>query len=396
MDRHFRGFLSAALILNGLALASLAGQSGTIDPGCAELSLSVEGLLKDGKPLAMRLITALGAVQGVTAVDPPDVKVAVGGTIDGRSIRAVVNGAGKSPGTLTLDIAIDGAKLSGTYSGTWNKVAVTGAVSGAARPGKGILEGDPKPPLELVKASYFGTSENDDFEGAAAGPDGCLYLAGNAGAPIRQLPGGVAPVAFGGPAAEPLCGCGFVLKLSPDASKVLAYAEFGKGILHATAVAVADKGVYVGGYAYDALEPLLAERKGLMTAYPLRTEQKLIQEGKMLEANGFPAGATDSLAGRPGLGRLGAPCVLRFSADLKTLENGTYLEGWQQIYDKFRICGRLKGRFHEYFWQPINICPLRSGDVVVAHDGGYFRMLTDKDREAARKLASPEDQAALL
>jgi len=32
----------------------------------------------------------------------------------------------------------------------------------------------------------------------------------------------------------------------------------------------------------------------------------------------------------------------------------------------------------------------------VAHDGGYFRMLTEKDREAARKLESAEDQAELL
>jgi hypothetical protein len=93
--------------------------------------------------------------------------------------------------------------------------------------------------------------------------------------------------------------------------------------------------------------------------------------------------------------------VLRFSTDLKTLESGTYLEGWQQVYDKNRNCGRdaagnRRGPFQEYFWQPVNICVLKDGDVAVAHDGGYFRTLTDKDREAAAKLDTAEDRAKLL
>ena len=256
-------------------------------------------------------------------------------------------------------------------------------------------------PLELVKASYFGTAGDDNFEGAAVGRDGCLYLVGNAGARVRELPGGAAPVTLGRKTAAPLCGLGFVMKLSPDASKVLSYVQFGKGILHATAVAVTDKAVYIGGYASDAMEPLLKQRKGFLTGYPLRTEQKLIKAGKMLEANGRPANTPDPIGGRAWLGRLGAPCVLRFSTDLKTLETGTYLEGWQQVYNKNRQCGRnrdgkRRGPFLEYFWQPINICALESGDLAVAHDGGYFRMLTGKDREAAGKLASAEDQAGLL
>jgi hypothetical protein len=254
----------------------------------------------------------------------------------------------------------------------------------------------PPPALEWVKASYFGTSSNDNFEGVAVGPDGCLYLAGNAGTHLRALPGGVSPTQFGADETASRCGCGFVLKLSPDASKILACAEFGMGMLHATAVAVTDQGVYVGGYASDALEPLLKDRQGWKTAYPLRTEQKRIREGTMQEANGFAADKPDSLQNRPWLGRLGAPCVLRLSMDLKTLENGTYLEGWEQVYDKNRKCGRQKGRYQEFFWQPIDICPLKSGDVVVSHDGGYFRMLTDSDRALAARLENPADRAKLL
>lgn len=246
------------------------------------------------------------------------------------------------------------------------------------------------PPLRLLKASYFGTEANDNFEGAAVGPDGSLYLVGNAGVPNGRPVRGLKPVRVGRATTEPRCGCGFVMKLSPDAAKVLAYAEFGKGILHATAIAVTDKGVYVGGYASDGLEPLLKGREGLISQYPLRTEQQLIADGKMMEANGFPPGRRDSIGNRPWLGRLGAPCVLKLSSDLKALESGTYLEGWQQVYDKYRVCGHrrkgLKGAFREHFWQPVNICPLKSGDVVVSHDGGYFRMLTDQDRKQALEL----------
>ena len=258
-----------------------------------------------------------------------------------------------------------------------------------------------EPPLEWVKASCFGTAKNDNFEGAAAGPDGSLYLVGNAGMSIERLPGNTTPVKFGNEAADARCGCGFVMKLSPDASEVLGCAEFAGGILHATAVAATDKAVYVGGYASDGLEPLLKERAGLMAGYPLRAEQQFIKDGKMLEANGLPPDKPDPIGDRPWLGRLGAPCVLRFSTDLRELQGGTYLEGWQQVYDKNRNCGRdaekkPRGPFREFFWQPINICPLKDGDVVVAHDGGYFRMLTEKDREIAAKLEDEKDRAAML
>jgi hypothetical protein len=255
------------------------------------------------------------------------------------------------------------------------------------------------PPLELTKASYFGTSGNDNFEGAAVGPDGALYLVGNAGAAVERLPGNAAPVRLGNAVADAQCGCGFVLKLSPDASAVLGYAELGKGILHATAVAVAGQSVYVGGYATEGLEPLLAEKPGMTRKYPLRELLEIVKAGKFLEATGNKE-AKDPLVGRPGLGRAGAPCVLRFSADLKELQAGTYLEGWQQVYEKHRNCGRdrggqRRGPFLEYFWQPINICPLKDGDVAVAHDGGYFRLLTEKDRELVAKLEKEEDRAKL-
>lgn len=280
---------------------------------------------------------------------------------------------------------------------TWRPACAVMALLAAlaAAPSRG------EPPLAVLRSSTFGTEANDNFEGAAVGADGALYLVGNAGLPLGDLPGGVTAVTLGSDAADPRIGCGFVLKLAPDAARILACTQLARGVLHATAVAAARDAVYVGGYATDGLEALLKERPGLIREYPLRGEQKLLAEGGMMAANGLPSDKPDPLEGRPWLGRLGAPCVLRFSADLQTLEGGTYLEGWQQVYDKNRQCGRdrdgkRRGPFQEYFWQPIDICPLPAGGVVVSHDGGYFRILTDADRAAAAGLESAEARDGML
>lgn len=77
--------------------------------------------------------------------------------------------------------------------------------------------------------------------------------------------------------------------------------------------------------------------------------------------------------------------MLRFAPDLKAITAGTYLEGSQQVWDKFR-CKTIRPREmypREFFWQPTSLAVLKSGDVLVCHDGGYFRLLTDKDRQLA-------------
>jgi len=240
-----------------------------------------------------------------------------------------------------------------------------------------------EPPLKLLTASFWGTAEDDDIQGAAQAPDGTVYLVGNVGAAAKDLPGGVAATVLGERAAEPKCGRGFVAHFSGDLSQLLHYAELADGIALFTTAQANEHGVYVSGYASDALEPLLQGKPGLMTKYPLAAEAQLIKEGKILEATGLKD--KDPIAGRPGLGRYGAPCVLRFTPDLKAVTAGTYLEGWQQVWDKFR-CKTI--RPHEtfppdYFWQPTALGLLKSGDLVVCHDGGYFRLLTDQDRRIA-------------
>ena len=238
-------------------------------------------------------------------------------------------------------------------------------------------------PLELLAAGFWGTAEDDDIQGAAQAPDGTVYVVGNIGAAATNLPGGVAPTVLGERVAEPKCGRGFVAHFSADLGKLLHYAELAEGIAIFTTAQVSAGGVYVSGYASEGLEPLLAGKSGLMTKYPLAAEARLMKEGKMLEANGLTD--KDPIAGRPGLGRYGAPFVLRLTPDLKTVTAGTYLEGWQQVWDKYR-CKTIRPHATfppDYFWQPTALALLGSGDLVVCHDGGYFRMLTDKDREVA-------------
>jgi hypothetical protein len=138
-----------------------------------------------------------------------------------------------------------------------------------------------------------------------------------------------------------------------------------------------------------------------MREYPLRKEIALVEEGKWREAVGEDASKPDPIPeSRHGqLGRYGAPCVLRLSADLKTVECGTYLEGWQQVWTKHRTYNRVRDpetrekRFiyvpEEHSWQPTHLALLRSGAVVVCHDGGYFRLLTAEDRALVKEVGDP-------
>lgn len=251
-------------------------------------------------------------------------------------------------------------------------------------------------PLRLVQAAFFGTESDDDIQGGCSAPDGTIYIAGNTGASQTNVPGGAKPSRFGGDSATPRCGHGFVARLSADGSNVLAYAEFGKGILSLTTVQANTQGVYVAGYATDALEPLLKSVPGLMRDYPLRKEVRLVEEGKWVEAVGEDTTKPDPILeknhGR--LGRYGAPCVLRLSADLSKMECGTYLEGWQQVWTKHRQIGRTRRKkmimvSPESSWQPTHLAVLRSDEVLVCHDGGYFRLLTPEDRALVDKSGVP-------
>lgn len=238
-------------------------------------------------------------------------------------------------------------------------------------------------PPEIVTATYFGTAGNDDLQGAAVAPDGTIYVAGNTGAAMKELPGGMAPKVFGAAVKEPKCGRGFVAHLSADGKKVLAYVEFAEGVALLTSVEVNAAGVYASGYASEGLETVLGDVPGMTRKFPLVEELADYATAKA-------AGAEDKIGDRPGLGRYGAPFVVRFNGDLTKLEAGTYLEGWQQVWDKKRVTKQgqqMMGGYQEYFWQPTSLALLKSGDVIVSHDGGYVRRVTAKDKELAERFA---------
>jgi hypothetical protein len=76
-----------------------------------------------------------------------------------------------------------------------------------------------------------------------------------------------------------------------------------------------------------------------------------------------------------------------------SLTAGTYLEGWQQVWDKKRVAKpgkQMLGGYQAYYWQPTDLGLLNGGDIIVCHDGGYFRPLTEKDKALAK------DDAKLL
>lgn len=231
--------------------------------------------------------------------------------------------------------------------------------------GERTAEAPGGPPIEVVTASYVSLAGDSDLEGAAVGPDGSLYLVGNAPAPA---------------AGEEGCGSGFVARLSNDGRRVLRRADFPPGSVILTTVAAGAGGVYVAGYASERFEVLFASFPGFLREYPLRADL----EAAAREA---AAGKKDPIAGRPGLGRRGAPCVVRFPADLSTPESATYLEGWQQVWEKVRVYRKGQenvGNFVEHFWQPTHVAILEGGDVLVCHDGGYFRVLDEKDEKLAK------------
>jgi hypothetical protein len=234
--------------------------------------------------------------------------------------------------------------------------------------------------MEIISASYFGSAADGDLQGAAAAPDGSIYVVGNSSTLTETPLDGISVTQFGSPAKSPRCGCGFIAHLSPDGKHILHYAQFSPGVVIFTTAQASGNDVYVSGYGSAELEGVLKNHPGLIREFPL------VQEIKSFEQE-TANGKVDKIAGRPGLGRYGAPCVLRLSADLKTLRSGTYLEGWQQVWDKKRVSkqgSQMLGGYQEYFWQPTSLAILKDATLLVCHDGGYFRMATGKDRELAK------------
>jgi len=85
-------------------------------------------------------------------------------------------------------------------------------------------------PLTLLTASFWGTDRDDDIQGAAAAPDGTVYVVGNTGEASSRLPGGIVAKVFGQPAAEPRCGRALVAHFNADLTRLLHYTELAEGI----------------------------------------------------------------------------------------------------------------------------------------------------------------------
>jgi len=225
----------------------------------------------------------------------------------------------------------------------------------------------------------MGTRGQDDLQGVACDGE-AIYVAGNTGEAQTNGPDGVKIVRFGQDAKSPRCGVGFVARLTIDGKSVTHYAEIGAGTGIMTSVVATREAVYVSGYANEQLEPLIKDVPGLMRTYGLPRASETVTEGRSTGAS------------KPGLHKHGAPFVLKLSKDLSRIEAGTYLEGWQQVWEKQRVIQTKptwKSWPREYFWQPTTLNVTAGGDVVVTHDGGYDRENTPEDLAAAKQAKDP-------
>jgi len=236
---------------------------------------------------------------------------------------------------------------------------------------------DDDAPVRIVAATAFGTAGEDRLEGAAFADDGSIYVTGTVGgeldieaATLFGKPVAPRPHAYKHrrtgkelPAAQ--YGHGVVIKLSDDGTKVLASAVFTRGVCQLTSVVVSNHGVYVSGYATVGIEPLIADLGGLRSE--TTTQQYAINPYIYKDHH-----TDDAYDHRRDV--RGNPFVLRLSHDLKRIEAGTVLEGWQSMWHVPRPLGEDR-------WQPVDLDLTADGDVVVVHDGGYQAPLRDGQRE---------------
>ena len=349
-------------IFIALGLTALAVVAADLDLNNAAWTLMLGNAL-DGKAVTLVVTTRYGRFTSAAVTAPPKTTATLAPTVptlDDKHLRGDLTlRLNDKPVTFSLDATVADNAVTGTYTGVVGDAKANGAITGTVA---AIRENSN---ISLVTASFFGTAGDDDIQGGGAAPDGTIYLVGNSSESIMAVPGGVAATRLGTDIAEPRSGHGFVVHLSADGSKVLAYTEFGAGILSLTSVQANKQGVYISGYATDGLEPLLKNVPGLIRDYPLRKQVQLLADGKWVEAVGDNLTNTDPIPEKKSgqLGRYGAPCVLRLPADLSKVECGTYLEGWQQVWSKGRQVTKVNKSailITEYSWQPTHLGLLRS------------------------------------
>ena len=239
-----------------------------------------------------------------------------------------------------------------------------------------------QPPLKLLTASFWGTAEDDDIQGppkprwhrlsrGQRRRGGERFSRRRGGESVRRAHGAI----------QVWAGVRRAFVPRPQPSAPLRGTRRGYRDFH-------DSG---GEWERRVCQRLCGRRTGTLAERQAVVAAEVSARDRGAAHPGRPDARSQRADGqRPhrGAARTGparAPCVLRFSPDLQSITAGTYLEGWQQVWDKDRVKTiRPREMFpKEYFWQPTSLGLFKSGDIAVGHDGGYFRLLTDKDRQLA-------------
>ena len=207
--------------------------------------------------------------------------------------------------------------------------------------------------VRLISATPFG--DDGRAEAVTFGPDGTLYVVGRSARPLGPIPAGLKALDLAEPAKGWTYGRAFVARFSGDGKTLLGLATFADGACLLTSVAAGPGGVYVGGYASEAMEPLVAPHGGLRVKGDWSQRQYRLYT---------PSEHHDEPRRQDSSDQRGVPMVLRFDAALTGLQAATLLEGWQSTW-------HVPRPLREDVSQPTLLGLLDGGDVVVCHDGGY-------------------------
>lgn len=195
------------------------------------------------------------------------------------------------------------------------------------------------PIIRYRAGGRIGFAGDDDLQGGAFGPDGAIYLAGNAATPLPSLSGAhgknacrAAEVLPNLAPADSPYGSAFVVRLGAE-GRPDALAVFPTGRFFLTSVVATTEAVYAGGYFYpdEALLP---------SDIPRLTRR----QGRHRDYGGKPA-------------------VFCLSPDLKRLLSHRVFEGGHFVWE-------VGGNLREFHWQPTDVALLPDGDIVVSVDGG--------------------------
>ncbi|MEI7766777.1 MAG: hypothetical protein WCJ97_04985 [Phycisphaerae bacterium] len=223
-------------------------------------------------------------------------------------------------------------------------------------------------PVNILAATYIGSTSNDTLDGVAFDAQGQFYVVGNFGAKLELDKITSITVGTTDPASS--YGHAYLLRWDATGTRINAALRIAQGNVKLTSVAVGKDAFYIAGYATPATSVWITPLAGLfpkpVTPVP-PAQERFTAKDHYSEPNFAP-----------GTDQRGTPFVAQVNKEMTKVIAATYLEGWQSLW-------HVPQPLNEDVWQPVGLAVLTSGDVVVGHDGGY------QTTPPAGRKAGPEE-----